>query len=216
MKILYITKFRLHSLPTSSSLSAFLIEGRNRISENTVYSSLAKFLVLDTFNKLFMLCHRDQIYLNNFIIYRVKDLNEYIGNNNRHIILFLFTFLLGVFLHQSIVIHGLGNISIADGILVFTIICLSLCKRLNLPRFPVMAFIFFTSYILFVSFYFTPFRFSIEPNLKSFLVNYLKLLVLFLYLILGYNLAREKLLKFLIKIYSYTAFVISIIGLRSY
>lgn len=132
-------------------------------------------------------------------------------NNQRLIIIFLVS-LLGLFFHQS-ARTSLGNNSIADIILVITFIYLILSRKLFLPRVPILIFLFFSSYIAFVSFFYTPTLFPVESQFKIFFINYIKLLALFLFFILGCNFTKYQLLNCLIRVYSFTAFGISLIGL---
>lgn len=132
--------------------------------------------------------------------------------NNKHIMLMFFVGAMGIFLHQT-TRTSFGNNSVADLILLISIIYLLIFKKLLVPRVVLIIFLFVSSLFFINALFIVPIRFEITSSLKSFIFDYMKILVLILYFILGYSIAKLGLSRLLIKYYSYTAFIVSVVGL---
>lgn len=107
--------------------------------------------------------------------------------NNRSLSLCVFLF--GLALNQSAVISG-KNLSIADLFLIIILIYLLLRKDFVVPMQPLVAFLILSVFVIFTSTLFVPASFPIVPELGQILGDYLKLLVVFVYLLVGYNLVN--------------------------
>lgn len=96
---------------------------------------------------------------------------------------------LGAFLNQSCLVFGI-NFSIADIILLVAVITLFMKKLFVLPFKPFFFFIMVSTSVLFASMVVAPALFSIDPSPTRIFSDYIKLLVVFFYFIVGYNLAK--------------------------
>ncbi|GGD28619.1 O-antigen ligase family protein [Pontibacillus salipaludis] len=133
----------------------------------------------------------------------------------KHKILLLACIILGVFLNHSNVIFGL-NMSFADFIILFLFFYLTYNEKLTIPLAPLIFFIAISVVVLFTSFFFTPNIFQVTTEPIRSISGYLKLLALFMFFVVGYNLSKVNMVETIIKSYSIAAVVISAIGVTFY
>ncbi|WP_051910464.1 O-antigen ligase family protein [Carnobacterium pleistocenium] len=116
-------------------------------------------------------------------------------------------FLLSVFLNQSNVLFGI-NLSFSDIFIVGVMASLILKQELKLPLSHILVFSAFSILILVHSLYIIPNQYMIAADPLATLIDYTKLLVVFLYYILGFNLTRLKLTAAFLK-----GFVVGSVGI---
>lgn len=124
---------------------------------------------------------------------------------------FFFVMLISIFLNQSGVIFGV-NMSVADLLLVFILLYYIFKHKLLFPFNPTIFFIVTSVLVLFSASFYVPYKFNVNADNTKIIVNYVKVFAIFLYFILGYNLARLNLTKIVIKWYSIFALIIGILG----
>jgi len=101
-------------------------------------------------------------------------------------------FLLSIFLNQSNVLFGI-NLSLSDFLILGLVISLIMKQELKLPLTHIVTFSAFSILILFHSLFIIPNQYMIAADPLATLIDYTKLLVVFLYYIIGFNLSRLKL-----------------------
>ena len=114
--------------------------------------------------------------------------------------------------NQSGIIYGL-NISFAD---LFCLICLMLLtynEHLLLPITPSVFFVLVSIVTVFSSVFLTPQIFDCEIELYKVFKGYIKLFAMFIYFIIGYNLANLDLTNKAMKWYSFSALLIGTAGI---
>src|SRR5699024_6278276 len=128
---------------------------------------------------------------------------------NRFMVLILL--FLGICLNQSNVIFGM-NISFADFFALIVIMYLTFKSSLYIPKIHLAFFLILSIFVIFTTVYYVPIKFSINTNPIGIINNYAKLLGLFAFLILGYNLSRLGKIKIVLKWYAIFGLLIGTIG----
>ena len=123
----------------------------------------------------------------------------------------LIIILMGMFLNQSNVIFGV-NFSFADFFCFLAVLILVFKKRLQLPFAPTMFFLVVSISVIFTAVFYVPSKFSYYPDSHKIISDYLKLIAVFIYFLLGYNIAKLKLIDKALQGYSLFALGIAIIG----
>lgn len=121
--------------------------------------------------------------------------------------LIIMVFVMSFFLNQSNVLFGI-NLSLSDFIVVGVLISLIMKQELELPLTHILVFSTFSIVILFYSLFIIPNQYMIVANPLATLIDYTKLLVVFLYYTIGFNLSRLKLTTFFLR-----GFVIGAVGI---
>lgn len=121
--------------------------------------------------------------------------------------LIIMVFVMSFFLNQSNVLFGI-NLSLSDFIVVGVLISLIMKQELELPLTHILVFSTFSIVILFYSLFIIPNQYMIAANPLATLIDYTKLLVVFLYYTIGFNLSRLKLTTVFLK-----GFVIGAVGI---
>ncbi|MGB7460443.1 MAG: O-antigen ligase family protein [Carnobacterium jeotgali] len=116
-------------------------------------------------------------------------------------------FLMSVFLNQSNVLFGL-NLSLSDFLVLGLVISLIMKQELSLPLMHIIVFSAFSILILFHSLFIIPNQYMIAADPLATLIDYTKLLVVFLYYTIGFNLSRLKLTAVFLK-----GFVVGSVGI---
>lgn len=119
--------------------------------------------------------------------------------------------LMGIFLNQAYVIFGI-NTSLADIFLTLIGITLITKKELFLAVKPLFFFIVVSLFTICTAAFYVPYRFSYNTDF-SILYSYLKLIVVFLYFLIGMNLTRLGLMKKALKWFSITSIFVALIGM---
>lgn len=133
-------------------------------------------------------------------------------NNEKNRTVILLSILMGLFLNQSSIIWGI-NISFADIFAFLLVLFLALYYNLNLLAFPLCFFLIVSISTLATSVFYVPNRFEVVVEPTSIFSNYIKLIAAYIFLILGYNLSKLRLIKMVLKWFSVFAVIISIIGI---
>ena len=97
--------------------------------------------------------------------------------------------LMGITLNQSSVLLGI-NFSLADLVLFFIIVYLIFKRALTIPSKPLIFFLVVSIITLFSATILVPVRFPYNPDSLKLFNGYTKLLAVFMYFLVGYNLAR--------------------------
>lgn len=116
-------------------------------------------------------------------------------------------FLLSIFLNQSNVLFGI-NLSLSDFLIVGLVVRLIIKQELKFPLTHIMVFSAFSILLLFHSLFIIPNQYMIAADPLATLIDYTKLLVVFLYYIVGFNLSRLKLTAVFLK-----GFVVGSVGI---
>lgn len=127
-------------------------------------------------------------------------------------IIIVIVFLLSVFLNQSNVLFGI-NLSISDFLILGVIVSLIIKQELKLPLKHIIVFSAFSILILFHSLFIIPNQYMIVADPVATLIDYTKLLVVFLYYIIGFNLSRLKLTVVFLKGFLVGSVVIGFLGI---
>lgn len=104
----------------------------------------------------------------------------------------IMVFIMSFFLNQSNVLFGI-NLSLSDFIIVGILAILIIKNEIEWPLMNVVVFSTFSIFILFYSLFIIPNQYMIAADPISTLIDYTKLLVVFLYYIIGFNLSRLRL-----------------------
>lgn len=120
--------------------------------------------------------------------------------------------ILSMLLNHSARILGV-NVSFADVILLLLLFLLIFEDKFVIPVYPTIFFLTLSFILPVVSFIYTPLKFSVLIGLNSYLKEYTKLLVVFLYFLLGYNVSKLNMIDLSIKFYSVGAYFIGLAGL---
>lgn len=120
--------------------------------------------------------------------------------------------IMAILLNQSRVIFG-ANISFADFFLVFILFLLGFKYKMVLPLAPTLFFLFLSIILLLTSLYYVPIKLFYNPDSSKIFIDYMKLMMAFLYFIVGYNIAYLNLTEAIIKWYSNCALLIGLIGI---
>ncbi|MGM0901296.1 MAG: O-antigen ligase family protein [Bacillota bacterium] len=131
------------------------------------------------------------------------------GNNR---ILILLSILMGLFLNQSNVIFGV-NISFADIFAVLLLLFLLLYYPMELPVSPLLFFIVVSISVLATSVFYVPNIYEVVVKPIQIYSNYVKLIAVFTFLILGYNLAKLNIIKKVLKWFSIFGVIIGSVGI---
>lgn len=145
----------------------------------------------------------------NTLISSDNEFKIYTPKNNMLTILLMG---LGFFLNQSSIIFGV-NLSISDFIIVGVITLLIVNKKIEFPMHILLFLFTLLITTSFVATYIVPIKFSVTPELQSILIELIKLLVNFIYLFIGYNLAKIKLSHYVLDSFALGAIVIAIASL---
>lgn len=119
---------------------------------------------------------------------------------------------MALLLNQSNVVLGI-NISLSDFFLLLLICILPLVKDIRLP-FPFFIFgLVLTCSLIFTSFVLNEIHFGISASPGYFFRDYIKLLTVFLYFIVGYNLSTMGLFKDIVKWFSIGSLILGILSI---
>lgn len=137
------------------------------------------------------------------------ELNHFQKNTN-----ILFTaaiFLMAVLLHQSQVVFGV-NISFADLFCIFIFMVLLINNQMVIPITAISFFLVVSISVLISTVFFVPVKYMFNPEPMGIISEYIKLLALFLYFIIGYNLNSHQWMEKIVKWYSIFGILIGGLG----
>lgn len=132
--------------------------------------------------------------------------------NKKNSVFSLLIVLFAILLNQSNVMFGV-NISFSDILIMLILVSLIFSKRLSIPHVPLMFFIFISISVIFTASVIAPEKYNYYYDISSIMKNWIKLLVSFLYLVIGYNFVKTNNLNNLYKYYSFAALVIGLVGI---
>lgn len=115
-------------------------------------------------------------------------------------------------LNQANVIFGV-NLSIADLLCVLVLVLLLFNNKLLFPLIPTMFFIYLSVLVLFTTVFIVPSKFLFMPEPLKILIDYIKLIVVFIYFNIGYSICNMGQIKKTLKWYSLFALFIGLIGI---
>lgn len=130
--------------------------------------------------------------------------NEQIG------ILAIISGMMAMLLHHAQIMYGL-NLSLADGLSTLILGLLIASGRLRIPVFPMLFFTVISILVICTSMFLTPFSFSNRIDYLKIAVDYLKLLTVFMYFIIGHNASRWDLTRVL-KVYCWFGVAVASLG----
>lgn len=105
------------------------------------------------------------------------------------------------------------NISISDFFIVFLLFFLIIDDEFIIPISYSVFYLLLNIFLISTSIVYIPWKFQLSINYLNITKDFIKLLVSFLFFLLGYNLYSTGRVKYSLKWYSITAFLISITGL---
>lgn len=119
---------------------------------------------------------------------------------------------MAVLLHQSQVVFGV-NISFADLFCLYIFSVLLINNQMKIPIAAISFFLVVSTSVLISTVFLVPVKFMFNPEPMGIISEYIKLLALFLYFILGYNLNRDHLMEKIVKWYSVFGVLIGGLGI---
>ena len=119
--------------------------------------------------------------------------------------------LLGIFLNQSHLILGI-NLSIADFFCCIAILILIYKNWLFIPIPHLMFFFIVTITVIATAVFYVPSKFSYSLDTHKIISDYVKLIAIFVYFLVGYNIANLKLTDKTIQFFAFFALSIAIVG----
>lgn len=119
--------------------------------------------------------------------------------------------LMAGFLNMSQVVYGV-NISLADLFFILVLMFLVFKNELVFPSVPMLFFLILSVTVLTTASFFVPAKFPYVADFMSIYVNYIKIIVVFLYFIVGYNLARLNMAEFVLKWYALFSLLIGVVS----
>ncbi|WP_251516852.1 O-antigen ligase family protein [Robertmurraya korlensis] len=121
-------------------------------------------------------------------------------------------FFISILMHQSNIIFGI-NLSLADIFCIFTLVHLIAIKKLYIPVSPLLCFLFLSVQVIFTASFYIPIVFNLHPYPASIINDYFKLLAIFGYFLLGYNLSKLNLMEKVLNWYSLFGIIIGSVGI---
>lgn len=140
------------------------------------------------------------------------DINNNIYTITTKKILTLMIILMSIFLNQSSEIFG-SNFSFADLFCLFVIIYLLMTNNMKLPFIPTIFFIVVSVTVLLTTMFFVPYKYNYSPVASSVIVDFIKLIAIFTYFLIGFNISKLPILEKSFKWYSVTALIMGIVGI---
>ncbi|WP_374723708.1 O-antigen ligase family protein [Calidifontibacillus erzurumensis] len=146
----------------------------------------------------------------NFDIVQTQIINNLVSHREKSLLFTIILFFMSIFLNQTSIIFGI-NISFSD---LFCLLLLTLISsELKIPIKQLVFFLILSLIVLFSSSIVVPFLFSYYPDQNKILVNYLKLVVVFVYFILGFSLSKQGFIDRVLKWYSIFGLICAIVGI---
>lgn len=123
--------------------------------------------------------------------------------------------LMTVFFHQTSRIMS-TNYSLADVLVVVCLLCLAGKSRLFVKPAPFMFFLLVCMTGILTSFFLVPAGMGVRPDEKTIALGYVKLLIIFLYFMLGYCVHHPGMVDRLLRVYSITGGAVAVIAVFYY
>lgn len=151
------------------------------------------------------------IYDNNNI-YNDYALNPTVFKSHR--VLASILAMLAVSLNYSSILYGV-NFSFADFFCILSLMILMLKREVFVPFVPIIFFLVVSITTLITSVFWVPLKFKYSPAFSDIAINYMKLFVVFIYFVLGYNIAKLNITRGFLKHYSLFSFIVGTVGVVS-
>lgn len=120
--------------------------------------------------------------------------------------------LMSIFLNHQKPIQGV-NISISDFILLLLLALLIIYNKLTIPKKALLFFMLLSLVTLTTSFFISPYKFNLSLDIISIVSDYIKLVVSFLYFLIGYNISKSNKDMYIYRWYSLAAIAVGIVGI---
>ncbi|KAB2336563.1 hypothetical protein F7731_09320 [Cytobacillus depressus] len=133
-------------------------------------------------------------------------------SNQTFSIYILLLILLSSFLNQTYIVFGI-NSSIADTFLIFGLLYHLASNNIQIPKPHLIYFLLLSTSILVIATFYTGYKFSVNINHYSIIKDYTKIIIVFLYFTLGFNVNKNEYIYIALKYFSYTAVFIGLIGI---
>ncbi|WP_158520593.1 O-antigen ligase [Aerococcus sp. 1KP-2016] len=133
-------------------------------------------------------------------------------NSLSQALIYVCTFLLGITINQTSYLFGI-NSSLSDILLILIIPTLIYTKQLNFVKNETIFFLMLSILVLFSATFVVPTIVNITPSVTNIFSDYIKILVSFLYFILGYNLSRIGFDNKVIRVQAKFAVLVAILGI---
>lgn len=143
-------------------------------------------------------------------MYAIESLDRY--DRNPSVFFGLSIGLMAILFHQSNVIFGI-NISFSDFFCLVILLILLYNMQFVIPVIPTLFFMLVSTVVLITAIFYVPINFQYTPNPVRIISDYIKLIAIFIYFLLGYNLAKKNLLQETMKWYSFFGLFIGVIGI---
>lgn len=131
---------------------------------------------------------------------------------NRGVILTITLFFLAIFLHQSNVIFGV-NFSFADLFCAIIFMSFAFKQQLSIPLASLLFFLTVSVLVIMTATFYVPYKFLVTPEPMRIINDYTKLIAIFIYFLIGYNLSRLHLMNHVVKWYAIFGIVIGMVGI---
>ncbi|MGG3925075.1 O-antigen ligase family protein [Metabacillus fastidiosus] len=130
-------------------------------------------------------------------------------------IVVLLVVLMGAFLNQSNIIFGV-NFSFSDFFAIALLLYLIFKNKIDIPIFPTIFFIILSIVVLFTSFFYVPITLHVYAQPVQIISDYIKLIAIFFFFVLGFNLSKLGMLDILVKYFAFFGVLIGSIGVFFY
>ncbi|MED4534435.1 O-antigen polymerase [Metabacillus fastidiosus] len=130
-------------------------------------------------------------------------------------IVVLLVVLMGAFLNQSNIIFGV-NFSFSDFFAIALLLYLIFKNKIDIPIFPTIFFIILSIVVLFTSFFYVPITLHVYAQPVQIISDYIKLIAIFFFFVLGFNLSKLGMLDILVKYFALFGVLIGSIGVFFY
>lgn len=146
------------------------------------------------------------------MVSRLTELDKTTGNLAVNSVLIVITGFIGALLNQSDVLFGM-NISLADFLIVLFIGALINYNLFHVPSAHILVFLFFSVVIFINAVFVIPNLYQIPVYAGTVLTDYIKVVVSFLYFLVGYLVAKNNLSETLFKWFAIAAVLLGFLGI---
>lgn len=140
---------------------------------------------------------------------RLRDGSEI---KNDSVILTILVAAMALMLNHTVRAAGF-NLSISDIFVLFIGLIMAISTRLFIPRYGVIYFSILVASTLLATLLIVPLVFEVQPSLRTVANDLIKIIVSFIYFVIGINLVRIKMHRIALKWFSYGTFAIALLGL---
>lgn len=138
-------------------------------------------------------------------------LNVNSNHRNTGVFFTALLFFIAIFLNHSNDIFGV-NMSLADIFCFTLLVFLTVRNNLVIPTTPTIFFLLVSIFVLLTSTLFIPYKYMFYPETTGIISNYIKLVAIYIYFIIGYNVICFFDIKTFIKWYTFFGIIIGGLG----